>query len=138
LGKEDECEAPQFTIEQFYRFLSEKKLMAARCIKCGTKYLPPRPICSNCYSRSLDWIQLETRGKLITYTIIHVAPPRLQSLVPYAYGILELEDGLRLPGMIRGIPDNEIRIGMELEVTFESAASEDWPKWPMYYFKPPR
>jgi hypothetical protein len=136
LEKEDKCEVPPFTIEQFYKFLSEKRLMAARCKKCGAKFLPPRPICSNCYSRSLDWIQLGTRGKLVTYTIIHVAPPKLQPLVPYAYGILELEDGLRLPGMIRDIPDDEIKIGMELEVAFESTVSEEWPKWPMYYFRP--
>jgi len=129
-------EVPPFTIEGFYKFLSEKKLMAAQCKECGAKFLPPRPICTGCYSKDLDWIQLGTRGKLVAYTIIYVAPQKFQPFAPYAYGILELEDGLRLPGMIREVEREKIKIGMKLEVIFESTAIEDWPKWPMYYFKP--
>jgi len=130
-------EIPPFTIEQFYKFLSEKKLMAAQCKECGARFLPPRPVCTGCYSDNLIWIQLKPQGKLITYTIIHVAPQRFQPFVPYAYGIVELESGLRLPGMIKGVEHEKIRIGMELEVAFEPTATEDWPKWPVYYFKPP-
>ena len=141
--KEDETmekvlkeEAPPFTIEQFYKFLSEKKLMAAQCRDCGAKFLPPRLVCTNCYSKNLTWVQLKTRGKLVTYTVIHVAPQKFQPFVPYAYGIVELENGLRLPGMIRDVEHEKIKIGMELEVVFEPATTEDWPKWPTYYFKP--
>jgi len=125
-----------FTIEQFYRFLSEKKLMAAQCSECGTKFLPPRPVCTKCYSKNIVWVNLKPRGRLVTYTIIHVASPRFQPLVPYAYGIVELEDGLRLSGMIREVEHENIKIGMELEVAFEAVATDDWPRWPAYYFKP--
>jgi len=136
MKKTEEVEVPPFTIEQFYKFISEKKLMAAQCKECGSKFLPPRPICTNCYSRNLAWIQLKTRGKLVTYTIIHVAPQQFQKFAPYAYGIVELEDGLRLPGMIKDVEHEKIQIGMELEVAFEPTTAEDWPKWPTYYFKP--
>jgi len=136
MNEAEKNEVPSFTIEQFYKFLSEKKLMAAQCKECGAKFLPPRPVCTNCYSRNLAWIQVETRGELVTYTIIYVAPQRFQPFIPYAYGIVELENGLRLPGMIRNIEHNNIRIGMKLELVVESTATEDWPQWPIYYFKP--
>ncbi|RJS87931.1 Zn-ribbon domain-containing OB-fold protein [Candidatus Bathyarchaeota archaeon] len=136
MEEDEKTELSPFTIEQFYKFLSEKKIMAAQCKGCGAKFLPPRPICSNCYSKDLKWIQLKPYGKLITYTIIHVAPKRFQQLAPYAYGIIELEDGLRLPGMIKDVKHDEIKIGMELKVFFEPVVSEDWPNWPAYYFKP--
>ncbi|HID34120.1 MAG TPA: Zn-ribbon domain-containing OB-fold protein, partial [Anaerolineae bacterium] len=84
-----------FTIEQFYKFLLEKRIMAAQCEECGAKFLPPRPICSNCYSKNFTWIQLKPQGKLITYTIIHIASQKFQPFAPYAYGIVELENGLR-------------------------------------------
>jgi len=141
--KEDErmekerSEESSFTIEQFYKFISEKKLMAARCRECGSTFLPPRPICTNCRSKNLMWIQLKTRGKLVAYTIIHVAPQQFQHLAPYAYGIIELENGLRLSSMIKDIEHKKIRIGMDLEVAFDSTAVDVWPKWPRYYFKPP-
>ena len=52
-----EAEAEPFTIEQFYRFVNEGKLMGAKCKKCGKIMLPPRPICIQCYSENLEWIK---------------------------------------------------------------------------------
>jgi len=132
----EKTEIPPFTIEQFYKFLLEKRIMAAQCEECGAKFLPPRPVCSNCYSRNLTWIQLKPKGKLVTYTIIYVASQRFQPFVPYAYGIVELENELRLPGMIREVKHEDLKIGMRLEVVFEPAVTEEWPQWPNYYFKP--
>ncbi|RLI21227.1 hypothetical protein DRO54_04310 [Candidatus Bathyarchaeota archaeon] len=132
-------ESLQFTIEQFYKFMSQGKLMGAKCQSCGKIMLPPRPICTRCYSEKLEWIELNKRGRLLTYTIIHVAPPQFQHLVPYAVGIIELEKGLKLPGMIKGIDYEKLKIGMELEIEVEPPAEgqeQKWPAWPKYYFKP--
>ncbi|MCS7119907.1 MAG: Zn-ribbon domain-containing OB-fold protein [Nitrososphaerota archaeon] len=124
------------TIEQFYKFIGEKKLMAAECKHCGLKIIPPKPICPKCDSREMGWTEIKTRGKLITYTVIYVAPEEFQHLAPYVYGIVELEDGPRLPGIIKGLPNNDAEIGMELEVEFETTAPATWPQWPRYYFRP--
>jgi len=127
-------EAKPFTIEQFYKFISEKKLMAARCEKCGSLYIPPRPMCTNCYSKELSWTELEPKGKLITYTVIHIAPEQFQPIAPYAYGIIELQNGLRLPGIIRNINPEKLQVGIELVVDFDTEPSQSWPQWPRYYF----
>ena len=129
-------EAKPFTTEQFYKFVSEKKLMAAKCEKCGSMYVPPRPMCTNCYSKNLSWAELEPKGKLVTYTIIHIAPEQFQAITPYAYGIIELQNGLRLPGMIRNIDPEKLKVGLELTVDFDTEPSQIWPHWPRYYFKP--
>ncbi len=130
-------ETAPFTIEQFYKFMNEGKVMAAKCKKCGTILLPPRPMCIKCHSNELEWTELAKRGKLLTYTIIHVAPPQFQHLIPYAVGIVKLENGLKLPGMIRGIEFEKIKIGMELQIEIEKAQqAQTWPSWPKYYFKP--
>ncbi|MEM2915026.1 MAG: Zn-ribbon domain-containing OB-fold protein [Candidatus Bathyarchaeia archaeon] len=130
-------ETVPFTIEQFYKFIGEKKLMASKCNKCGVMSLPPKPICSNCLSTDSRWIRLRNRGKLLTYTIIYIAPERFQSMAPYAFGIVELDYGLRLPGMIRGIENEKINVGMELEIDFDINCSQTWPQWPRYFFRPP-
>ncbi|MEM2970263.1 MAG: Zn-ribbon domain-containing OB-fold protein [Candidatus Bathyarchaeia archaeon] len=129
-------EVPPFTIEQFFKFLKEKKLMATKCTNCGKLHLPPKPICSNCYSKQIQWIQLETKGQLLTYTVIHIAPEQFQKNTPYAFGIVELKNGLRLPGIIKGIDHENLKIGTELEVDFDTEPSPNWPQWPRYYFKP--
>jgi uncharacterized OB-fold protein len=126
-----------FTIEQFYKFLQQGKLMAGKCQKCGKIHLPPRPLCDNCYSQQFSWIQVSGKGKLVTYTVINVAPAQFQALAPYAVGIVELENGLKIPGMIQDIKQEQLKIGMELTLDFGTcSAPQQWPAWPRYCFKP--
>ncbi|TET18843.1 Zn-ribbon domain-containing OB-fold protein [Candidatus Bathyarchaeota archaeon] len=125
-----------FTIEQFYKFVSERKLMAAKCKKCGTMLLPPRPMCTKCFSSDLEWVELRNKGKLLTYTVIHVSSKQFESLIPYAVGIVELEDGPKLPGMIQDVEPEKISVGMSLEVDFDTTIPSEWPTWPRYFFKP--
>jgi uncharacterized OB-fold protein len=130
-------EQPPFTIEQFNKNLLQKKLMGGKCRKCGKIHLPPRTLCDNCFSKEFEWVEVPSKGKLSTYTVIHIAPTQFQSMTPYAVGIVQLGDGLKIPGMIRGVPLEQIKIGMELTLDFgECAATQQWPQWSRYYFKP--
>jgi uncharacterized protein len=126
-----------FTIEQFYKFMVQKKLMAGRCLKCGKIHLPPRLLCDNCYGQQFEWMQISGKGKLVTYTIIHVAPQQFQALTPYAVGIVELENGLKIPGMIPGLTREQLKVGMQLTLDFGTCStSQCWPQWQRYCFKP--
>lgn len=131
-----------FTISSFYKFISKEQLMAAKCNKCGTVLLPPKPMCTSCLSTNLKWIELKGEGKLLSYTVIHVAPAQFQSMAPYTVGIVELKSGLRLPGMIKdehceNIPVDRVKVGMNLKIDFDTATSPQWPVWPRYFFRPP-
>jgi len=125
-----------FTVSSFYKFVSEKRLMAAKCNECGTVLLPPKPMCTKCLSTNLQWIELEGAGKLLSYTVIYIAPEQFQSITPYTVGIIELKNGLRLPGMIRDVNAEGIRVGMNLKIDFDTLTSSQWPAWPRYFFRP--
>ena len=126
-----------FTIEQFYKFLNQQKLMAGKCLKCGKIHLPPRPLCDNCYSTEFQWVEISGKGKLLTYSVIHMAPPQFQSLTPYTVGIIELEGGLKISGMIQNLKQEQLKIGMPLTVDFGTCStSQQWPQWNRYCFKP--
>jgi uncharacterized OB-fold protein len=130
--------APEpFTIEQFYKHLAQGKLKAGKCKKCGKTHLPPRPICDNCFSQDFTWIEVSDKGKLLTFCVIHIAPTKFQPLAPYAVGIVQLENGIKIPGMITDVPQEQLQIGMDLTIDFEACATpETWPQWPRYCFKP--
>jgi uncharacterized OB-fold protein len=130
------AEKPPFTVASFYKFISEMQLMATKCSECGTVFLPPKPLCTNCFSKKLEWIELEGVGKLVSYSVIYVAPVQFQSLAPYSVGIVELESGLRLPGMIHGLDFNKIKVGMNLKIDYDTSVSSEWPAWCRYFFKP--
>lgn len=138
-------EAPPFTIESFYKFVGEGKLMAAKCSHCGTVILPPRPACSKCLSSDLKWIPIGSGCTLLTYTMIHVAPKEFESKAPYALGIVKFDEGGQLLGMIRDVELNKIQVGQKLKVNFEKPSTQSatpaqtppqWPQWPRYFFKP--
>jgi uncharacterized protein len=124
-----------FTIEQFYKFLQQQKLMAGKCLKCGKIHLPPRPMCDNCFGQQFEWVQISGKGKLITYTVINVAPAQFQNMTPYSVGIVELEGGLKIPGLIQATQE-QLKIGMELTLDFGSCTNpQQWPQWHRYCFK---
>ncbi len=127
---------PPPTIESFYKLCAEKKLMGVRCGRCGKLTVPPRSVCTQCGSIQLAWTELPNTGKLVTYTIIHIAPPRFQSLTPYAVGIVEFPERVRLPGMISNVKHEELKVGMALRIGFDTAIPDDWPRWPRYFFEP--
>lgn len=130
-------EQPPFTIEQFYKYINQGKLMGGKCKRCGKIHLPPRPLCDQCLSKEFEWTGIPQKGKLLTYTIIHVAPPQFREMVPYAVGIVQLENGLKIPGMIINVEHEKIKIGMELTMQFDtSTVQSQWPQWPRYHFKP--
>lgn len=129
-------EKTPFTISAFYKFVSEKRLMAAKCNECGNVSLPPKPMCTKCLSTNLKWLEVEGVGKLVSYTVIYVAPEQFQDMTPYAVGIIKFESGLRIPGLIRNINPEEIKIGMDLTIDFDTSTSDQWPAWPRYFFRP--
>jgi len=125
-----------FIIERFYSFLSQCKLMVGKCLKCGKIHLPPRPLCDNCYGDQFEWVQISNEGKLLTYTVIHIAPTQFQDLAPYAIGIVQLVDGLKISGVIQNVPLEQLKIGMLLKVDFSTCSvSQNWPQWSKYCLK---
>ncbi len=124
------------TIEEFYKYCAEKKLMGVRCVRCRHIMVPPRSICNNCRSSRVEWTQLGSKGKLTTYTVVHVAPPQFKHMTPYAVGIVEMAEGVKLPSIIRVARLESLKIGMELEADFSTNPQEStWPQWPRYFFK---
>ena len=116
----------EFTTTAFNKFLSEKKLMASQCKKCNAKYLPPRSLCTRCYSGEVEWIELKGRGTLAAYTVIAVGPSSMieegyDRKNHYCSGIVQLDAGLRISARILGVDvknPSAIKIGTPLEIDF--------------------
>ena len=126
-----------FTIEQLFKLINEGKLMAGTCKKCGKIHFPPRQLCSECLSTEFEWTPIPTEGKLLTYTIIHIAPTQFQTMAPYGIGIIELDNGLKIPGMIKNAPLDKITVTMPLRIVLEPCnQTSQWPHWPRYHFEP--
>jgi len=114
-------ETAEKLIQRYLNFIGEKKLVGLKCKKCGTYILPPKSICKKCGSKEFEWIEFSGKGSLHTFTVIHVAPKRFLSDVPYVVGVVQLEEGPKVTARIVGVDPNKpetIKTGMTLTATF--------------------
>jgi uncharacterized OB-fold protein len=110
---------------KYFREIPQRyRLEAGKCKKCGQVYFPPRIVCPECKSRQFETIKLNPEGKLLTYTIIRVASDKFSIQAPYAVGIVELNDGVKLTTQIADVDYEKIKIGMKLKLVFRKIQDE--------------
>jgi uncharacterized OB-fold protein len=93
-------ETSGLTIKEFQDAIREGKIEGYRCKNCGHKQIDIIDFCPVCHSSDLEKIEFAKEGKVITYTIQQVAPEQFMNEVPYAWTIVELDDGPRVTGWI--------------------------------------
>ncbi len=80
-------------------------LQGRRCAECGKLSLGTGHPCPFCGSQGGTLVPLSGRGRLVSWTVIRVAPGRYAGEAPYAVGLLELPEGLRLTARLEGDPE---------------------------------
>ena len=80
----------------FWDALEAGTLRSTRCDDCALLGFPPRNLCRACWSRRVSWTDLASGGVLYSYTRVHVAPTAFRADAPYAIGLVDLDDGVRL------------------------------------------
>jgi len=99
------------------------RLEAGRC-KCGKVFFPPRLICPTCKGRTFETIRLGGTGKVLTYTVIHVPATQFADEAPFAIGVIELDEGVRITAQIVDCDPGVIEIGQPVRVEFRKIQEE--------------
>jgi len=100
------------------------RLEAGKCAKCGFVCFPPRLICPRCGGREFAKTKLADTGTILTFTIIRVAPHQYADQAPYAVGIAEMDDGVKLTAQIVDCPFEDLKIGIRVKVEFRKIYEE--------------
>jgi uncharacterized OB-fold protein len=101
------------------------RLEAAACKGCGKIFFPPRQICSECKGREFECSVLPGKGKVVTYTVIRIAPSDFVDQAPYAIGIIEFENtGVKTLMQIVDVPIENLKIGMPVKTEFRKIYSD--------------
>jgi uncharacterized protein len=98
----------------------------------GKTYFPPRLICPESKTREFEKVILPDTGKIITFTVIRVAPSNFTDQAPYAIAIVELEDGTRITTQVVDCEINDIAIGKKVKIEFRKI-TEDGNSGAIYY-----
>ena len=111
---------PKYTREIPQRF----RLEAEKCSGCGYIAFPPRLICPECGQQSFQKIRLQPEGKILTYTIIHVASEAFGTQTPFAVAIIETKDGARLTAQVVDCKLEEVKTGKDVKLMFRCIQRE--------------
>ena len=102
----------------FWEGAKRGELLAQRCADCGNLQHPPRPMCPACHSVHRQEARLSGRGEVYSW-IIPRHPPALGFTQPPVVALIQLEEGIRLVSNIVGVADDQVSVGMPVEVQFE-------------------
>jgi uncharacterized OB-fold protein len=91
-------------ISGFRDGLARGELLVQKCEVCSKLNMYPRYACPHCQSTVLGWKRVGGIGRLHSFTVLRVgAPQGFESDLPYALGVVKLEEGVQL--LARLAPD---------------------------------
>ncbi len=92
--------------DQFREGLGRGELLIQKCNDCGRLNMYPRHACPFCQSLSLGWHKSAGKGILHSFTVLRAgAPEGFEQDLPYALGVVKLEEGVQLLGRL--IPERD-------------------------------
>ncbi len=101
--------------EDLYSMSPHPHLIAGRCKSCGAYTFPKYYACPKCFSDELEDSPLSRKGVLHSFTIVERAMP--DYAVPYALGLVNFPEGVRVMAQIETENLKDLKMGMEVEVT---------------------
>ncbi|MFI1681513.1 bifunctional MaoC family dehydratase N-terminal/OB-fold nucleic acid binding domain-containing protein [Streptomyces sp. NPDC020607] len=101
----------------FWDGIAGHRLLIQRCGGCGTLRFPWLPGCNACGAPEWDTVEASGEGTVYSYVVMH-HPPFPAFDPPYAVGLVELAEGVRIVSNIVGVPYEKVRIGMPVRLEF--------------------
>jgi uncharacterized OB-fold protein len=101
----------------FWEGFNQHRLLVRQCGSCDRLHHPPGPMCPAC--NSLEWRALECSGRGTIHSFVVVHQPQMRGFeYPLPVALIELEEGVRMVANLQGVPPEQVRIGMPVEVDY--------------------
>jgi len=101
-------------------------LIGSRCSACGRTFFPKRSVCRVCMrDDTMEETALSTRGKIDTFTVVHVAP--IGFTAPYIQAFVDLPEGPRIFSLITGCEPSQdaLEEGAEVELIIDKITEDE-------------
>ncbi|MBF6453801.1 bifunctional MaoC family dehydratase N-terminal/OB-fold nucleic acid binding domain-containing protein [Nocardia cyriacigeorgica] len=89
----------------------------------GTLRHPPVPAIWQDKSEPVDYLVASGRGTVFSY-VVHHAPKVPGRQLPFVVALVELAEGVRMLGELRGIEPGKVEVGLPVQVDFEKLDDE--------------
>jgi uncharacterized OB-fold protein len=114
--------SPTDVSESFWEGTRQGELRLPWCTACGRAHWYPRRRCPHCGSSAIEWRASPGTGTLAAVSVQHRAAwPGLADRVPYAVGVVRLDEGVQMLAGIEGldVDDPQAAVGRPVDVSWE-------------------
>ena len=94
------------------------------CNECGSKLFPPRDVCPECAKPAYEPFTFSGNGRVYSYSTVYQAPAGFEEFVPYTVALVELDEGPLVTGQLTDADQDEIEIGMPVEMVTRKLREE--------------
>lgn len=102
----------------------------------GTLQHPPVPAVWQDKQLPVDYVVASGRGSVFSY-VVHHAPQVPGRTLPFVIALVELEEGVRMLGELRGVAPAVVEVGMPVRATYiDFPAGDGGPAWTLYAWEP--
>jgi uncharacterized OB-fold protein/acyl dehydratase len=102
----------------------------------GSLQHPPVPAVWQDKDAPVDYVVASGKGTVFSF-VVHHAPKVPGRTVPFVIALVELEEGVRMLGELRGVDPASVEIAMPVRATYlDFPESESGPAWSLYAWEP--
>jgi len=91
-------------------------LVGEICPRCGAKLFPPRDVCPECSGPAKESFTFSGRGEVYSFSTVYNAPEGYEQYAPYTVALIRLEEGPLVTAQLTDLDNEEVRIGMPVEM----------------------
>jgi uncharacterized protein len=119
----------------FWEGVKAHELRIQRLADGGLRH-PPVPALWQDKSEPTDYVVASGKGTVFSF-VVHHAPKVPGRTLPFVIALVELEEGVRMLGELRGADPAAVEIGMPVRATYiDLPAGSSGPEWTLYAWEP--
>ena len=119
----------------FWDHCAAQRLRFQSCAACELPRHPPTPVCSNCGSTRVRWVEAPEHATVFTFTVVHHAShPAVTGRLPYVVAGVDFPElpNVRLVTNVTDAEPAEVRVGMSVHLWWDRLADGDARGRPRY------
>jgi len=108
--------APPLSLKQQKDALREGRIVGYHCEGCGHERITPMLRCPKCKGARIRSREFSATGTVVSYTIQSVASEQFLNEAPFAFALIQLDDGPRVSGWVPWIAkEKDLPLGQKVK-----------------------
>jgi uncharacterized OB-fold protein len=103
----------------------EPRLIGAMCAQCSHRSFPFTDTCPWCGAEATHEVTLSSHGTLWAWTAVTAAPPGYEGAVPFGFGVVQLDDGLRVVTRLTERDPERLEFGQSMRLVYDTVDQDE-------------